>query len=261
LKHLAYDRSVSGHSMRRLGGWAVVTGASRGIGRATALTLGAAGHDVLIVYRERHAAADDTRAAVEERGGQARVLQLDVADSNDVESNLGAFAIEVGAVSVLVNCAGITADHTLSKLAPDDWHRVLDTNLSSCFHCTRALLPTMRTQGFGRIVNVASIIGQTGNVGQTNYAASKAGMIGFTKSLSLETARHDITVNAVCPGFIDTDMLAAVPDPARESLLRRIPKGRFGHADEVARAIEFLASPESGYITGAVLNVNGGMYL
>jgi NAD(P)-dependent dehydrogenase (short-subunit alcohol dehydrogenase family) len=242
-------------------GWAVVTGGSRGIGRETALRLADAGHDIAIVYGTRHAAAQETSRAVAERGRRARLLPIDVADGERVRDGLGELVAEGEPVTVLVNCAGITVDRTLPKLAPEDWQRVLDTNLSSCFHCCRALLPSMREHNFGRIVNVASIIGQAGNVGQTNYAASKAGMIGFTKSLSLENARHDITVNAVCPGFIDTDMLAAVPAEAREALLARIPKGRFGSADDVARAIAFLAARDSGYITGTVLNVNGGMYL
>jgi acetoacetyl-CoA reductase len=241
--------------------WAVVTGGSRGIGRAAALRLADAGHDIVIVYCSHHDAAQETAAAVAERGRHARVLHIDVGDGDAVREGLGELVADAEAVPVLVNCAGITIDRTLPKLTASDWRRVLDTNLSSCFHCCQALLPSMRERGFGRIVNVSSIIGQTGNVGQTNYAASKAGMIGFTKSLSLETARYDITVNAVCPGFIDTDMLADVPLHAREKLLAGIPKGRFGHADEVARAIAFLAARESAYITGAVLNVNGGMYL
>jgi acetoacetyl-CoA reductase len=237
-------------------GLAVVTGGSRGIGRATATALAAAGHDVLIVYREQDSSARETADLVSTLGRRAETLRLDVSDGRAVREELGARE-----ASVLVNCAGITADRTLAKLADEEWRRVLDTNLSSCFHCCQALLPAMRERGFGRIVNVASIIGQMGNVGQTNYAASKAGIIGFTKSLSLETAAHDITVNAVCPGFIDTEMLASVPEQARDALLARIPKRRFGDSDEVARAIAFLTSPESGYITGAVLNVNGGLYL
>jgi NAD(P)-dependent dehydrogenase (short-subunit alcohol dehydrogenase family) len=239
-------------------GWAVVTGGSRGIGRAAAAALAEAGHDVLVVYKEQDAAASEAVEAVASHGRRAEAMRLDVSDAEAVAEALGGWD-ETG--SVLVNCAGITADRTLAKLTADDWRRVLDTNLSSCFHCCQALLPGMRERGFGRIVNVASIIGQSGNIGQTNYAASKAGIIGFTKSLSLETARHDITANVVCPGFIDTEMLAEVPQRVRDDLLARIPKGRFGRPEDVARVIAFLAAPEAGYITGAVLNVNGGLYL
>ena len=239
----------------------MVTGGSRGIGRAAALRLADAGHDIVVVHLAHDGAASETMQAIEARGRAARALRLDVGDGQSVRKGLGELVADGEAVHVLVNCAGITIDRTLPKLAPADWQRVLDTNLSSCFHCCQALLPSMRERGFGRIVNVSSIIGQTGNVGQTNYAASKAGMIGFTKSLSLETARYDITVNAVCPGFIETDMLAEVPQHARDKLLAGIPKGRFGTPDDVARAIAFLAAPEAGYVTGAVLNVNGGMYL
>jgi NAD(P)-dependent dehydrogenase (short-subunit alcohol dehydrogenase family) len=216
---------------------------------------------VLVIYRDRDDAAREAAEEVSSHGVRSSALRVDVSDGDAVRDGLGAFLAEGSPVSVLVNCAGITLDRTLSKLPPADWQRVLDTNLSSCFHCSQALLPDMRARGYGRIVNVASIIAQTGNVGQTHYAASKAGIIGFTKALSLETARHDITVNAVCPGFIETEMLDRVPDDVRRSLLGRIPKQRFGATDEVARAIAFLAAPESAYITGAVLNVNGGMYL
>jgi acetoacetyl-CoA reductase len=242
-------------------GWAVVTGGSRGIGRSSAIALARRGHDVLVIYRNRDAAAHETVEEVSSHGVRGSTLRLDVSDGDAVRDRLAEFIAGDAAVSVLVNCAGITLDRTLSKLPPGDWQRVLDTNLSSCFHCCQALLPSMRARGFGRIVNVASIIAQTGNVGQTHYAASKAGIIGFTKALSLETARYDITVNAVCPGFIETEMLDRVPEDVRSGLLGRIPKLRFGSADEVARAIAFLAAPESAYITGAVLNVNGGMYL
>jgi NAD(P)-dependent dehydrogenase (short-subunit alcohol dehydrogenase family) len=242
------------------GTWAVVTGGSRGIGRASALELAGRGANVLIVHRTNGAAAEETLAALQRLGVEARAEACDVADRDAVEAVIGAAARELP-VSVLVACAGITADRTLTKLDHGDWQRVIDTNLTGAFNCVKAVMPAMRERGFGRIVNISSIIGQTGNIGQSNYSASKAGLVGLTKSLALETGRYDITVNAVCPGFIDTDMLEPIPGPAREALLARIPKQRFGTPGDVARVVGFLSAPASDYITGAVLNVNGGMYL
>jgi NAD(P)-dependent dehydrogenase (short-subunit alcohol dehydrogenase family) len=242
------------------GDWAVVTGGSRGIGRAVAIELASHGANVLVLYRVNGEAGRETVEAVHGIGREARAVACDVSDRHAVETVVGDAARELR-VAVLVNCAGITADRTVLKLEYEDWTRVIETNLTGVFNCVRAVLPGMRERGFGRIVNVSSIIGQTGNVGQTNYAASKAGLIGLTKSLALETSRHDITANAICPGFIDTDMLEPVPQPTKDALLKQIPKARFGAPAEVARAAAFLASPASGYITGAVLNVNGGLYL
>jgi len=242
------------------GDWAIVTGGSRGIGRAVAVELAKHGANVLALYRVNRGAAQQTVEAVEALGREARAMACDVSDQDAVEAVVGEAARDLP-VGVLVNCAGITADRTLLKLDHADWTRVIDTNLTGVFNCVRAALPGMRERGFGRIVNISSIIGQTGNIGQTNYAASKAGVIAFTKSLALETSRHDITANAICPGFIDTDMLEPIPQPVKDNLLARIPKARFGAPAEVARAAAFLASPASAYITGAVLNVNGGLYL
>lgn len=245
--------------MQRQSEWAMITGGSRGIGRAIALALGDAGLRVLVVYRERQSDADEVVSELEAQGVAAIAVQVDLASESaapilhDLADNYE--------ISTLVNCAGITADRTLLKLSEGDWQRVLDTNLTGAYRAIAAVLPGQRERNSGRIVNISSIIAQTGNIGQTNYAASKAGLIGLTKSLALETARFDITVNAVCPGFIETEMLTVVPPEARATILERIPKGRFGRPEEVADAVRFLVSPRAAYITGAVLNVNGGMYL
>jgi NAD(P)-dependent dehydrogenase (short-subunit alcohol dehydrogenase family) len=243
------------------GSWAVVSGGSRGIGHAICEELAGMGVNVLVLYLHHEDGAEEAAANVRAAGVEASTMRLDVADGAAVAAALGAFAEAHPEVGVLVNCAGITIDRTVLKLEPEDWDRVIATNLSSCYHCTRALLPAMRARSFGRIVSISSIIGQTGNLGQTNYAASKAGIIGFTKSLALETARYDITANAICPGFIDTHMLDPLSPEMRDALLTRIPKGRFGRPEDVARTVGFLTAPEASYITGAVLNVNGGMYL
>jgi NAD(P)-dependent dehydrogenase (short-subunit alcohol dehydrogenase family) len=249
---------VSGDDFTGL--WAVVTGGSRGIGHATSLMLARRGADIVVLYRENEACADATVKEIHAMGREARAHACDVSDMAVVESVLGAVAQELPS-GILVNCAGVTVDRTVMKLSVEEWSTVIDTNLTGAFHCVKATLPAMRERDFGRVVNISSIIGQTGNIGQSNYAASKAGLIGLTKSLALETGRNDITVNAVCPGFIDTSMLDAVPEPVKESLVARIPKRRFGTPEEVARTVAFLAAPASGYITGAVVNVNGGMYL
>ena len=240
--------------------WALVTGASRGLGHAIAVRLASEGFGIVVGYHEREDAARVTLGEVEEAGSPGQLFKVDLADAETSEPALDAVTAE-HRIDVLVNCAGITVDRTIAKLSDADWTSVIETNLSSAFRATRAVLPSMRERRYGRIVNISSIIGQMGNFGQTNYAASKAGMIGFTKALAMETARHDITANAICPGFIETDMLKAVPEPARDALLARIPKGRFGQPEEIARAVSFLVAPDAGFITGAVLNVNGGMYV
>ena len=240
---------------------AIVTGGSRGIGRAIALELGRLGADVVVSYRERSESAEQVAEAIRKDGGEAVAIQADVADPEQARGLVEAAIQRLGGVEILVNNAGITRDVTVKKMTDDNWLEVIGTNLNGTFFTTRALLPHLLERKVpGRIINVSSIIGQTGNVGQANYAASKAGVIGFTKALALELARTGVTVNAVCPGFIDTDMLAKVPVDLRRSLEQRIPAQRFGTPEEVARLVGFLAS-EGAYITGQSLNVNGAMYV
>jgi acetoacetyl-CoA reductase len=238
-----------------------VTGGSRGIGRAIAVELAKLGCGVAISYREQGERAEAVVKELEGEGATALCLQADVSDPAQAKTLVAQTIDRLGQVDILVNNAGITRDVTVRKMTDEDWHDVIGTNLNGTFYVTRALVGHLTARKApGRIINVSSIIGQTGNVGQANYAASKAGIIGFTKALALELARVGVTVNAVCPGFIDTDMLAKVPNEIRETIERRIPAQRFGRPEEVARAVAFLAT-EGGYVTGQCLNVNGAMYV
>jgi 3-oxoacyl-[acyl-carrier protein] reductase len=238
---------------------ALVTGASRGIGRAIARALAARGAAVVAAAREHHAAAvvDEIRAA----GGQAEAASLDVTDSLAVEATVAAALARFGRLDVLVNNAGIARDQLMLRMKREDWDAVLATNLTAAFTCAQAVLKPMVKQRSGRIINITSVVGQAGNAGQANYAASKAGLIGFTKALALEVASRNITVNAVAPGLIETDMTRAISDGAHETWSERIPLKRLGTPEDVAAAVVFLASDEASYITGQVLAVNGGMYL
>jgi 3-oxoacyl-[acyl-carrier protein] reductase len=238
---------------------AFVTGASRGIGRAIARMLAAHGADVVAAARGDHAqaTADEIRAA----GGRAEAAAIDVTDTASVEAAVAATLARTGRIDILVNNAGIARDQLLLRMKRPDWDAVLATNLTSAFTCVQAVLKSMVKQRHGRIVNVSSVVGQAGNAGQANYAASKAGLIGFTKSLALEIASRGITVNAVAPGLIDTDMTRAISAGAHDEWAARIPLGRLGTPDDVAAAVLFLVSDEASYITGHVLAVNGGMYL
>jgi len=239
---------------------ALVTGSSRGIGRAIADELMSQGANC--VYN-CVTSIDALQTLMFERrpfAGRSIAVQADVSQPEACTRLMEHALREFGQIDILVNNAGITRDKTLRKMTDSDWNEVIQYNLNSVFHCTRAALPHMIERGHGRIINVSSIIGQTGNLGQANYAAAKAGMIGFTKSVAREVARNNITVNAVCPGFIDTDMLKAVPDEARAKIVSQIPLGRFGRATEIAAMVRFLAS-EGGWITGQQFNVNGGMYM
>lgn len=237
---------------------ALVTGASRGIGSAIADTLAAQGAKVIgTATSEAGAAAISERLAP--HGGAGRVL--DVADGAQVEALIEAIGKEFGAIGILVNNAGITRDNLLMRMKDEDWQAILDTNLSSVFRTSKAVMRGMMKARKGRIINIASVIGVTGNAGQANYAAAKAGIIGFSKSLAKEIGSRGVTVNVVAPGFIDTDMTRSLPEDARSALLGQIALGRLGEAQDIANAVAFLAGPNASYITGETLHVNGGMYM
>jgi acetoacetyl-CoA reductase len=245
---------------RLAGKVAVVTGSSRGIGKAIAKALAAEGAAMAVHYCRGRDSADELAGEFEKNGGRALVFQADVAKPEECHRLLEQAAKQLGPVDILVNNAGINRDKSLRKMSAGEWDEVIQTNLSSVFHCTKAAMEPMIGRGWGRIINIASIIGQTGAFGQANYAAAKAGVIAFTKSVAQEVAKYGITVNAICPGFVDTDMIAGMPAAARETVKGRIPLGRFGEADEVARLVRFLCT-EGDWITGSQLNINGGQFM
>jgi len=236
---------------------ALVTGGSRGIGRAIAIGLKDAGYNVVATY----AGNDEAAAAFKEETG-IPVYKFDVGDFDAVEAAIGQIKADVGAIEVLVNNAGITKDKPLHKMDKASWDAVINTNLSSLFNLSRNVIDDMRGAGFGRIINISSVNGQKGQFGQTNYSASKAGDLGFTKALALETASKGITVNAITPGYIGTEMVLAVPQEVLDTkILPLVPVGRLGEPDEIARCVVFLASDDSGFITGSTLSANGGLYM
>ena len=238
---------------------ALVTGASRGIGRAVAITLGRLGARVAVNYHSDRSGAEDTAAAIRDFGTESVVIGADVSSAAEVESMFGRLVDAWGTIDVLVNNSGITRDRLILRMKPEDWDRVLAVNLTGAFNCLKAASRIMVRRKRGRIINVASIVGPTGNPGQANYSAAKAGLIGLTRTAARELAPFGIAVNAIAPGYVETDMTGSLPDEAKNALLGRIPLGRPATPDEIAHAAAFLASDLASYITGHVLVVDGGL--
>ena len=232
---------------------ALITGGTRGIGAAIATALQEAGHTVVVTYQ-----GNDEAAKAFTQDTQIPARKWDVADFDACEQGIAEVASAFGDIDVLVNNAGITRDGMLHKMKPDDWDSVIRTNLTSAFNMTRAVINGMRDRGFGRIIQIASINGQKGQMGQANYAAAKAGLIGFTKSVAQENARKGVTANVVAPGYIGTDMLSSMPEAVLEKIIAQIPVNRLGQADEIGKAVAYLASDEAGFVTGSTLSINGG---
>ena len=245
--------------MRLEGKIALVTGASRGIGRAVALKLATEGAKVAINFAGNLAKAEEVKAEIESNGGEALLVQGNVADFETVNEIIKKIVDAWGRIDILVNNAGITRDNLLLKMSEKDFDEVIATNLKGVFNCTKAVTKLMMRQRAGRIVNMSSVVALTGNAGQTNYAAAKAGIIGFTKSAAKEFAPRGITVNAIAPGFIGTDMTSAIPEKIKDEMLKNIPLGRFGNPEDVANAVMFFVSEDAAYITGQVICVDGGM--
>lgn len=238
---------------------AVVTGGSRGIGRAIALELAQRGASLIVNYNSKSEAADAVVAEIVKAGGKAFAVQADVAKVDDANNLIKAAIDKFGKIDILINNAGITRDMLIMMMSEDSWDAVMDTNLKGTFNCSKAAVRHMMKARTGRIVNITSVSGQIGNPGQTNYSASKAGQIGFTKALAREVASRNITINAVAAGYVETDIWAGVPEGARSTLLAMIPLGRKGNPEDIAHAVAFLVSDEASYITGQVLAVDGGM--
>ena len=247
--------------MRLSGKTALVTGASRGIGRAIAVKFAAEGAFVVVNYAGNEAAAGETVAAIDSAGGAGVLSKFDVGDAGQVDAAVKAIVAERGRIDILVNNAGVTRDNLLMRLTEDDFDAVVRTNLKGTFLVTKVVSRQMIRQRGGRIVNMSSVVGEMGNAGQSVYAATKAGILGFTKAMARELASREITVNAIAPGFITTDMTGKIPEAARKEFAERIPLGRFGTPEEVAELALFLASDAAAYVTGQVVGINGGMYM
>ncbi len=254
--NIQHQRQSTNDSARRV---ALVTGASRGIGRACAMGLAQDGFDIAIVYAGNEAAALETKNACEELGASARIYRCDVSHADEVAATVKSVLDDFGSVWALVNNAGITKDGLLMRMCDEDFDRVLDVNLKGAFYMTRALTRTFMRQRGGRIVNMSSVVGLMGNAGQVNYAASKAGVIGLTKSVARELAARGVTVNAVAPGFVETDMTAALAPEVRTSYEGQIPLKRLAAAEEIAAVVRFLVSDAAAYVTGDVIRVDGGI--
>jgi acetoacetyl-CoA reductase len=244
------------------GAVALVTGASRGLGAAIAEELGRRGAKVVVNYAGSKEPAEKVAEEISEaqEGGEALAVQANVADPQDAKRLIDETVEQFGRIDILVNNAGINVDRTLRKLSLEDWYKVLQVDLDACFHTVHAALPYMIEQEFGRIVNMSSFVGEAGNVGQANYAAAKSGLFGFTKTAALELARYNITVNAVSPGFIETEMVAQIPEDAKEKILEQIPLGRLGEPVEIAKAVRYIVE-DGDYMTGSILDINGGVYM
>jgi len=239
---------------------AFITGASRGIGRACAFALSAGGAKVVLAARQIEK-LEEVAAEIRAAGGEAFVTGIDLASLDSIKEAFSKASKEFGRIDILINNAGVTRDGLALRMKRDDWDVVLQTNLSGSFFCIQQVLHPMVRERWGRIVNITSVVGESGNAGQANYAASKAGLIGLTKSLAQELASRNITVNAVAPGFVETDMTASLSDEVKAKITESVPLKRIGRPEDVAAAVKFLASDEAGYITGHVLDVNGGMYM
>ena len=239
---------------------AVVTGGGRGIGRACAIELAREGASVIVNYVSNADTAEATRDMIHEFGGTVVLVKANVSDPDEASDVIETAVEELGKIDILVNNAGVNRDRTIARLSVEEWDEVIQTDLSSMFYCTRAAVPHMREANYGRIINMSSIIGQMGNVGQANYSAAKAGMIAFTKTAAKELARNNITVNAVCPGFVSTDMVTALSDEIQDNIKSQIPLGRFAEPEEIAALVRFLCT-EGGFFTGAQLSPNGGQYM
>jgi acetoacetyl-CoA reductase len=251
--HPGLDRVLEGQT-------AIVTGGSRGIGAAIAAELARCGATVIVNFVRGREAAESVVRGITDDGGEAVAEAADVTNPLEVRAMADGVIARFGKIDILVNNAGILRDRSFRKMTLTDWQEVIDTNLTSVMNCCHAVVPHMLAAGSGRIVNISSFVGQTGNFGQANYSAAKAGIIGFTKSLAIELARHGVTVNTVCPGFVETEMWASIPEDIKAKILERIPMRRVARPEEVARGVRFLVS-EADYMTGQSLNINGGIYM